>query len=251
MPYATIDDIKMNYTMAGEGRPITLLHGAALTIETNWANQIPVLSRRRKVIAVDLRGHGRTNNPRGILGHDLMASDVAKFLGMVGVERTGLLGFSMGGMIAIRLVLEHPELVSTLILCSTGYSVSREGHELFARKSDPQLMEESSPEWAEFYKRIHVGEGPDSWRKLFSQLRDSPKGRKVELVDLSGISVPTLVVVGDRDPYGFTKQALEMHEAIRGSELAVLPDAGHMIMEKKAKLFNEIVLDFLDRREAP
>lgn len=72
----------------------------------------------------------------------------------------------------------------------------------------------------------------------------------MSLTDLTKISVPTLIVVGDRDPYGFTKQTIEMHDAIRGSELAIFPNSGHMIPDK-AKLFNEIVLDFLERRGNP
>ena len=249
MPYMVLNDIKMNYTVAWEGPTLTLLHGAALTIETNWANQIPVLSRKHRILAMDLRGHGRTNNPCGIISHDLMVNDVLSFLKKMDIERTNLLGFSMGGMIATRIALKRLELVNTLILCATGYYVTKEGHELFAKKVDPQLIEGSNPKWTGFYSRIHVGEGPDSWRKLLKQFKDSPTRYKVELHDLSRISAPTLIVVGDRDPYGFTKQALDMHEAIRGSEFAILPDAGHMIMEKKAELFNKIVLDFPDRRK--
>lgn len=250
MPYIVLDDIKMYYMVAGEGHALTLLHGAALTIETNWANQIPVLSRKYRVVAVDLRGHGRTNNPRGILNHDLMLGDVHRFIEEMGLAGMHLLGFSMGGMIALRLTFEHPELVKTLILCGAGYRLSKEGHELFAENANPKTMEETNPEWAEFYRRIHRSGGTDSWKKLLRQLTSSPKSRGLSLEDLSRIHVPTLIIVGDRDPYGFAEQAFEMHGAIRGSELAVFPDAGHMIPEKKAKLFNETVLDFLERRGA-
>jgi len=249
LPYIIIDDIKMHYATAGEGSTLTLLHGAALTLETNWANQIPVFSRKYRVVAIDLRGHGRTNNPKGILNL-LMVGDVHKFLEKMSIEGTHLLGFSMGGMIALRLTLEKPELVKTLILCSIGYRLSKEGHDLFVENANPQAMEESNPELAEFYRRIHRSGGPNLWKRLLKQLTESKKEYNLSLDDLSRISVPTLIVVGDRDPYGFTKQALEMHDAIRESELAVFPNADHMIPERRVKLFNETVLDFLERRGA-
>jgi pimeloyl-ACP methyl ester carboxylesterase len=247
LPYLALDDIKMYYIIAGEGQPIALIHGAVLNIGTNWSGQIPVFSRNFKVIAMDLRGHGRTNNPSGILDHNTMAEDVASLLEKLHIGKTNLVGFSRGGTLAIRIALSHPELVNTLTICSSGYYVSKEGLNLFHKNMDPKTMEESGSEWVAFYRRIHRTNGIDYWKQLINQLRKSPK-RKISLAELSRINVPTLIVVGDKDPYGFTQQAIEIHEALKDSELAVLPNTGHWVPEKKARRFNETVMDFLKRR---
>ena len=86
------------------------------------------------------------------------------------------------------------------------------------------------------------------WKKLLKLLIKTTAEYKLSLHDISTINLPTLIVVGDHDPYGFTEQALEIHDAIQNSELAFFPDTDHMIPERKAKLFNETVLDFLKRR---
>jgi len=247
MPYLALDDITIYYAIAGEGPPLALLHGAALTIETNWSNQIPIFSRKYKVVAIDLRGHGRTNNPSNIMNYDTMAEDVAKFLDRLRFGKSHLIGFSMGGMIAARIALSYPELAKTLILCSSGYHVSREAQHLFAKSVDPKTMEETDLERADFYRRIHKKGRSNYWKRLLKQLIKSSRS-KTDLNDLSKINVPTLIIVGDQDPYGFTRQAIEMHDVIRGSELAVFPDIGHLIPNKKPRLFNETVLDFLERR---
>jgi len=237
----------MYYLAAGEGPTITLLHGAALTIETNWSNQIPIFSRKYKIVAIDLRGHGRTNNPSNILNYDIMTRDVVKFLEKLKIGKTHLVGFSMGGMIAARIALDHPELVKTLVLCSSGYNVSKEGLDLFAMSVNPNLLE-ANQELADFYRRIHRSNGPEYWKQLLALLIKSSKGHKISLPVLSRINVPTLIVVGDSDPYGFTEQAIEMCGAIKGSELAVFPNTSHMVPNNKSKLFNETVMDFLERR---
>lgn len=226
---------------------MALIHGAAMTIETNWANQIPIFSRRYKVAAMDLRSHGRTNNPSNILDYNIMAEDVAKLLEKLRLGKTHLIGFSLGGVMAIRMVLSHPELVKTLILCSSGYNISKDSLNFFAKSMNPKKMEDTNSEWTAFYRWIHKKNGTNHWKQLIDQLSRSPKYR-IGLADLSRIDVSTLIVVGDKDPYGFTRQAMKMHDFIKDTELAIFPNTGHLVPEKKALLFNEIVLDFLERR---
>jgi pimeloyl-ACP methyl ester carboxylesterase len=249
MPYLMLDNVRMHYLMSGEGPPITLLHGAALTLETNWSNQIPVFSRTHRVIAVDLRGHGRTNNPSTALSQAVFATDVINLLEKLQVPQTHLIGFSMGGMTALRIALNAPQLVKSLILCSTGYYVSERSRTLFAQNIDPFTLENLDSEWVEFYRTIHRASGENSWKRLVKQLTESPKHHKLSLPQLATIHAPTLLIVGDRDPYGFTQQAMEMHSAIADSALAILPDTGHMIPTKNAKVFNEMVLRFLAKHK--
>ena len=249
LPYMILDDIKIHYILAGEGPPLTLLHGAALTLETNWSNQIPVFARTHRIIAVDLRGHGRTNNPSEVLNQTAFSNDVIKFLEKLNVKTTHLIGFSMGGMTALRIALDAPQLVESLILCSSGYYVSEKTRVLFAQNVGYTSLENVNSEWADFYRTIHREGGPEYWKQLLKKLIKYPKHHEIRLQQLSKIHAPTLILVGDRDPYGFTKQAMEMHDALANSELAVLPNTGHMVPNKKSKVFNEIVLNFLKKHK--
>jgi pimeloyl-ACP methyl ester carboxylesterase len=200
LPYLVLDDIKMRYIMVGDGVPLTLLHGATLTLETNWSNQIPVFTRTHRIIAMDLRGHGRTNNPSNVLNQTLFSNDVIKLLEKLNVQSTHVIGFSMGGMTALRIALDAPQLVKTLILCSSGYYVSKKSRVLFAQNVDPLSLENINSEWVDFYRTIHREGGPNYWKRLLKQLVEYPKHHEVSLQRLSQIHAPTLIIVGDRDP---------------------------------------------------
>jgi len=237
----------MYYSSAGKGQTVVLIHGAALTSESNWSNQIPIFSKRYRVIAMDLRSHGRTNNPANSLDVNIMAEDVVKLLEKLDLGKVHVIGFSLGGVIAIRVVLKHPKLVKTLTICSSGYYVSDENLSFFAKSMDSNKMEDTNSEKAAFYRWIHKKGGTEHWIKLINQILKAPKN-EIALKTLSGIDVPTLIIVGDRDQYGFTKQAMEMYDVIKNAELAIFPNTDHLVPQKKSSLFNKTVLNFLQRR---
>ncbi len=100
--YAPVNGLKMYYEVHGRGQPVVLLHGAFMTITNNWDGWISELSKTRKVIAVEMQGHGRTADiPREMSGEN-NADDVAALLKYLKISRADVIGYSMGGGVALQ-----------------------------------------------------------------------------------------------------------------------------------------------------
>src|SRR5438128_11194664 len=106
--YAPVNGVKMYYEVHGSGEPVVLLHGAFMTITNNRIGWIGELSKTRKVIAVEMQGHGRTADiPRDIT-YENLADDVAALLEQLKNQRAELIGYSMGGAVAMQCAIRHP-----------------------------------------------------------------------------------------------------------------------------------------------
>src|SRR4030095_10493075 len=121
--YATVNGLKMYYEIHGAGKPLILLHGGLGAIEMFGPN-LPVLAKRRQVIAVDLQGHGRTADIDRPIRLELMADDIAALIKHLGLERADVMGYSMGGGVALRTAIQHPELVRKLVAISIPFKRS-------------------------------------------------------------------------------------------------------------------------------
>ncbi len=119
--YAPVNGIKVYYEVYGEGKPLVLLHGAFMTIETNWAQLIPELSKTRKVIAIEMQGHGHTPYSDRKLDLPTMASDVESVMDYLKVDSADVVGYSMGGSIAYQLAVKNPKRVTKLVIISSTY----------------------------------------------------------------------------------------------------------------------------------
>ena len=111
--------ISMNYEVTGNGRWLTLIHGAGDNLEA-WWNQVPVFSQHYRVLIYDVRGYGQTETPPGEYTTDILTQDLYELLKALGVNGTYVLGYSMGGRVAVGLTLSHPELVKALIIANSG-----------------------------------------------------------------------------------------------------------------------------------
>src|SRR5215510_12383812 len=117
--YAPVNGVKMYYEVHGSGEPVVLLHGAFMTITNNWTGWIGELSKTRKVIAVEMQGHGRTADiPRDITDENL-ADDVAALLDYLKIPRADLIGYSMGGAVAMQCAIRHPDKVRKVVVMSS------------------------------------------------------------------------------------------------------------------------------------
>src|SRR6516225_3065257 len=119
--YAPVNGLKMYYEVHGSGDPVVLLHGAFMTITNNWTGWIGELSKTRKVIAVEMQGHGRTADiPRDITSENL-ADDVAALLDHLKIPRADLIGYSMGGAVAMQCAIRHPNKVRKVVVISSRF----------------------------------------------------------------------------------------------------------------------------------
>ncbi len=251
----SINGIEVVYDDVGEGaRPFVLVHGFT-GCRDDFASQLPALARHGRTIAPDLRGHGdstNTGDPRSYSFAQLV-DDLVAFVDALGLDRFDLLGHSMGGMVALRTVLGHPARVASLVLMDTAAGPLEEGVSRAMFEKGAQIARATSMERLHEVMRARAGENPhrtDADRRLereWGAERYWARQRKrfcamdveaferlgIELAEqrsvssrLGEIRCPTLVLVGDTDR-PFLGPAREMHAAIAGSKLAVIPAGGH------------------------
>src|SRR5580658_2015019 len=232
----------------GTRRPLVLLHGGLLTIDLSFGDMLPELAAGRQVIAAELQGHGRTADIERDIDLGFMASDVAGLLDHLGVGQADVLGFSLGAGVALQLTLDYPGRVGRLIAASAGYASDGFHPEI----SNPALHATSTRmptaedfgQMREAYERVAPDPGHfEAFAAKASQAANNLKGWTA--AELGGITAPTLLVFGD---HGFIRleHAVQMHELIPGSQLAVLPGTTHMGVLRRADLIVPLVAGFLD-----
>src|SRR5882724_7803439 len=119
--YAPVNGINMYYEIHGGGEPVVLLHGAFMTITNNWAGWISELSKTRKVIAVEMQGHGRTADVPRDITYENLADDVAALLNHLKIARADLIGYSMGGAVAMQTAIRHSSKVRRAVIISSTF----------------------------------------------------------------------------------------------------------------------------------
>ena len=248
--YAPVNGLQMYYQVHGElgqARPLLLLHGGVTTIELSFGALLPELAADRPVIAAELQGHGRTADIDRDIEMRFLADDVAALLGHLGIEQADVLGFSLGGNVAVQLALDHPDRVGRIIPVSVSYGTDGFHPEI----TDPAQWASSTrmPTQDDFMamRAAYVQLAPDpdhfdAFAAKTSQAANSFKGWTA--AELSGITAPVLLVFGDHD-FIRLEHAVQVHELIPGAQLAVLPGATHMGVLQRADLIVPLVHGFL------
>jgi pimeloyl-ACP methyl ester carboxylesterase len=196
--YVDVRALEMYYERRGGGPPLLLLHGAFGTIESCFAGLLPALASRFEVIAIELQGHGRTRDIARPLTYASMAGDVAAALDAVEIERTHVVGYSMGGAVALQLALDRSDLVDHLVwFGGASYDTSGVNPEFLAgiESFDPHELDGSS--WHEAYLR--VAPEPDAWLSLVVKLNQLDRaGVSFPAERLAVLRIPTLLMIGGR-----------------------------------------------------
>src|SRR6516225_6711105 len=121
MGYAPVNGLKMYYEVHGSGDPVVLLHGSFMTITNNWTQWIGELSKTRKVIAIEMQGHGRTADIDREFSYEHLADDVAALLDHLKIPSADLIGYSMGGGVAMQCAIRHPDNVRKVVVISSTF----------------------------------------------------------------------------------------------------------------------------------
>ncbi|HEX2915414.1 MAG TPA: alpha/beta hydrolase [Chloroflexia bacterium] len=253
MPYAPVGDLKIYYELHGpeDAEPLFLFNGAFGVIGPNsdWTYQLPRFAEHYRVIAFEHRGHGRTNNPANrFVNYEQLAGDAARLLAYLNVPRAHMVGFSDGAITLLEFARRYPQTVDTLVVIGANYYNDQTCLEAMETLT-PEYIEEKYPAWAEQLEQQHGTPGSGYWKELGRQLRamwmEYPNYSKAQLAE---ISVPTLVMTGQRDHFGSISQTLDIHYAIKGSELCIVPGASHPVMSQRPEISTLIVLDYLARQ---
>lgn len=192
--YAMVNGAKIYYEVHGTGEPLILLHGGVGASDM-FASLLPILSRGRQAIAVELQGHGRTADIDRPLRYELMAEDIVALINELGIERADLMGYSLGAGVALRTAIQHPAAVRKLVVVSTP--CKRDGwypeiKEAMVRMG-PQAIEgmKQSP-WFKLYPDV-------DWPVLFTKLGDLLRQDYDWSNEVAAITAPTLLVFADAD----------------------------------------------------
>jgi pimeloyl-ACP methyl ester carboxylesterase len=221
---ASLNGIEMHYEIHGEGEPLVLLHGFT-GIGRDWQSFVPDLCREYRLIVPDLRGHGLSTNPAGEFTHRQSALDVFALLDQLGIETFRAIGVSCGGNNLLHMATRQPRRVEAMVIASATPCYPEPARAVMRRNCLDRL---SPAEW-EFLRQRHP-QGDEQIRALWAQgngFKDSYDDMNFTPPLLSTITARTLIVSGDRDPLYPPRIALEMHEAIPGSHLWIVPNGGH------------------------
>lgn len=257
MPRIAVQGISLHYEEFGAGEPLLFIHGLGSS-GRDWEMQIPAFARDYRVVAFDLRGHGQSDKPRGPYTMRQFAADTAALIEALGIAPTHVVGISLGGMIALQLALDRPDVVRSLVIVNSGPEFvartfkarlavlqrflvvrlvgMRKMGEILARRLFPKPEQETLratlvARWAENDPRAYR----DAMRAIVGW----------SVADRLGeIDIPTLVVAADEDYTPVSVKEAYVAKMPR-AQLAVIRDARHAVPLERPDEFNAIVAAFL------
>lgn len=270
VPVATLDS-------GGDGAPLVFIHGLSSYMGF-WEYQIPAFTGTNRVLALDLPGYGASGRPDAPYTPPWYAELVVDWLDEMGIQKATFVGHSMGGQIALTLAIEHPERVNALVLSApAGFERFEPGHAAFMKRfwNESRALESSEEEIRNNFTALVFNKNDAGVERLIEErvrMADSPEfaGTSVAvsrsiagmldypvLDRLDEVQVPTLIVFGTDDHMipnpvfngGRTATIAERgHAAIAGSELVLVPQAGHTVHHDAPDAFNDAMKAFLEKQ---
>ncbi|MBU2668367.1 alpha/beta hydrolase [Actinoplanes bogorensis] len=261
--YAEVNGINLYYETHGEGRPLILLHGGLGSGEM-FGPIIGQFADGHQVILVDLQGHGRTADIDRPIDIKFMADDVAALIDHLGLQKPDVVGYSLGGGVALLLAIRHPEKVGRLVSASAGIRRNATYPEILAQQA------QVGPEAAEFMKETpmyelyaRVAPRPEDFGRLLGKMGESMSKDYDYTEEVRNLQVPTLIMAADADmcpPSHFVEVFALLDGGQRdggwmgegrpkgGHALAILPGVTHYSLFM-SPLFATASLDFIDKAE--
>lgn len=260
--FAGVNDVKIWYQTYGEGEPLVLLHGGFGSVEMFGPN-IEILAQGRRVIGVDLQAHGGTGPLGRPMSFDVLATDVAELIKSLGYEKADVMGYSLGGAVALRVAIDHPQVVDRLVTVSAAYAYDNwhdynfEG--MRAINADPEGTAQGmigSPMHQGYVAKAPGGE--ESWLDAVNEFGAFIGTDYDWSAEVPNITAPTLVIVGDWDAVRISA-ATKFFELLGGgaqdaqwdrsgmgkNHFAVIPNATHYDIINTTAI-SELAIPFLD-----
>ena len=262
--YAPVNGLEMYYEIHGAGRPTLLLHGA-YGATGMWGDLLPGLAASRQIIAVDLQGHGRTADIDRPLDLGSMADDIAALIEHLRLEQPDVMGYSLGGGVALHTAVRHPELVRRLVVVSPNLRPDAIYAEMRSQQGQvtaaaAEFMKDTP--MFQLYQR--VAPRPEDFGRLLDKIGEFMSVDYDNTDVVRRLQVPTLIAAGDAD-MAPPSHAVEIFKLLDGglrdggwmgegrprggNALAILPGLTHYDIFA-SPLFAAVILDFLDRQSA-
>ncbi|MBX3299123.1 MAG: alpha/beta hydrolase [Acidobacteria bacterium] len=256
--YAPVNGLKMYYEIKGGGEPVVLLHGAFMAITDDWRLWIDELAKTRKVIAVEMQGHGRTADIDRDITYENLSDDVAALLDYLKIERADVVGYSLGGGTAMMTAIRHPEKVRKVV--SISHPIRRDG-----------WVKEANDFWPNWTVEMMKGSPAETEREKLNPVKGSfpaffahIKAAAMRPWDFgterfSATKAPMFFIHGDADGVRIDHIA-EMYRLKGGgnihgdmsprsaSRLAILPNTTHVTLMNRMTTIIPMINDFLDAK---
>jgi len=258
--YASVNGLKIYYEIRGKGQPLILLHGGFGNTEMFMPGRA-ALEKNYKVIAVDLQGHGRTADINRPIVPDSMANDIAALIKQLNLGKTNIAGYSLGGMVALRLAIQHPELLQKVVLISCPFKRKGWFPDLLAQQ------DQMSPASAEALKQtplyqsyVKLAPKPEDWTKFVTKMSAAIKRDYDWSKEVTAIKLPVLLAFADADGV-MPDHAVEFFKLLGGglkdagwdgsgrpaSQLAIVPGQTHYDLFMSPVL-SGVIISFLDKK---
>lgn len=266
--FIRLNDVNYHVQIAGEGEPLLLLHGFTGSLNS-WNSFIDEWGKHFRLILVDIIGHGKTDHPEDFNRYSMqhVVDDLVDLLARLEITKTNILGYSMGGRLALSFAILHPDRVHSLILESSSPGLLLEKERLERAKRDRALADRIEMEgieaFVDFWKKIPLFQTQE--RKLSEDkklelraerlsnseigLANSLRGMGTGVQpswwnSLSKLYIPVLLLVGELDEkfYIINKK---MEISLSNADLIVIQDAGHAIHVEQPEIFGKIIMDYL------
>ena len=251
--YAEVNGMRMYYEVSGQGEPLIVVHGAYMNIPT-MGGIIPRLAETHTIYAVELQGHGRTNDIDRPITYPNLADDIAAFMDAVGLEKADVFGYSMGAAASLQLAIRHPEKVDQLIAASVAYDAS--GWQPAFTDFIPQMVPEMfvgtpmEDAWKE------LAPDPDGFRGVVEKLIALEHEPMAWEEDVKALKTPMLIIAGDADVSTLEHTVAlfrllgggemgDMGVPLPASRLAVLPGTSHTAVINQVELLHGFIEPFL------
>jgi pimeloyl-ACP methyl ester carboxylesterase len=255
--YAPVNGLKMYYEIHGSGEPVVLLHGAFMAITDEWVDWINELAKTRKVIAVEMQGHGRTADIDRDMTYDNLSDDVAALLDYLKIPSADVVGYSLGGVVALDTAIRHPDKVRKVVSISAW--MRSDGWVKEARDFWPnftwEMMKGTPAEVG--YKKLNPT--PDGFPKFFNHLKATAmRPFDMGADKFKATKAPMFFIHGDADGVRLDHIA-EMYRLKGGdihgdmrphpeSRLAILPNTTHVTLMARMSTIVPMINDFLDAK---
>jgi len=258
--YASVNGLKIYYEITGTGQPLILLHGGFGNTEMFMPARA-ALAKNYKVIAVDLQGHGRTADIDRPIVPDSMANDIAALIKELNLEKTNIVGYSLGGMVALRLAIQHPELLQKVVLVSCPFKRKGWFPDLLAQQDQMGPASAEAMKQSPLYQSyLKLAPKPEDWTKLVTKMAVAIKKDYDWSKEVAAIKLPVLLVSADADGV-MPGHMVEFFKLLGGglkdagwdgsgrpaSQLAIIPNHTHYDIYM-APTLPEVIIPFLNKK---
>jgi len=256
--HVEVKGVNYYYEVHGKGEPLLLLHGGLGSIDM-FGPVLPILAENRQVIGVDLHGHGRTTLGDRPISLVDMGDDMAAILKKLGYGQVDVLGYSLGGGVAFRLAVQHPDAVRRLVLVSAGFAQNGFYPEMLPLQAQVGAgMAEMMKNTPMYTSYVAVAPNPADFPKLLDRMGEFMRKPYNWAADIKTLQMPVMLVYGDSDMFrpehivefyqllgGGLKDAGWMRENMSKNRLAIVPDLTHYEMFT-TPILAQTVLPFLN-----